>query len=902
VSDQDWWDQLEALDLPSETRDTLLSLLKTRHPSAPSRPLDASPAQHTITLPMPGDDAAPAQTAPTDPALHFGRYRPLRVLGVGGMGEVWRVLDPELNRTMALKVLHPHHAPEPSHVARFLEEAQVTAQLQHPGIVPVHELGQLPDGRLYFTMQEVRGRTLREVIEAAHARPLDAAALHSLVATFQRACQAVAYAHDRAVVHRDLKPGNIMVGERGEVLVVDWGLARLLGVPERSAPAAARGVAAEPIVSDRSDAFATRHGTIAGTPAYMPPEQARGELERLGPHSDVYALGAVLYALLTGAAPFEGESLGALLKRVLAGERRPWPADHRLPEELVQICDQALSPDPAARQTDAGALESEIAAWLEGARKRQRALALVQQAARLEARAGDRRKQAARLREEIAVSLQELEGYEHWPEMRAPIWDAQDRVAALEREIAHLQAQRLEALSAALTHAPELPGANAALVEHYLDLHRAAEQARDPAAADAALAPLERHTEALPGDHPARRRAREYLRGEGALSLETNPPGARVTLYRYRLRRRRLVPEAARELGETPLSGVPLPSGSYLLTLSAEGCETAKLPLLVERGETADVAAPGATAAGLVYLLGEGSVSAEVCYVPAGWFISGGDPEALRGLPRRRDWTPGFLIQRFPVTHRDYLGFLNALIEGGEAERALSLAPQHPPARRDESGAQIYLRDADGRMFLDTEQAEYHKPLSLDQPVTLVSWLAAREYAGWYSRRTGRRWRLPDEIEWEKAARGADGRAFPWGDALDPAFCCIDDGVIYTPRVESVRSYPLDESPFGVRGMAGNVRDWCADPYREQGWLNHLRAHPEAATDEPTGGRRVSRGGSWSQPGRGARCASRFANEEERGHEDVGLRLVCDVGLHLSTSFLRSPADAERWLRYLGTR
>ncbi len=185
---------------------------------------------------LPGDDVDATST---------GRYDDLGLLGTGGMGEVRQVLDKDLGRTMAMKILRADLMERPKVVARFIEEAQCSAQLQHPGLVPIHEVGKLPDGRLYFTMAEIRGRTFREVIAEVHAASpgdrWEASAagwtFRGLMDAFSRVCEAVAYAHSRGVVHRDLKPANIMVGDHGAVRVVDWGLAKVMGRPDLAAEA-----------------------------------------------------------------------------------------------------------------------------------------------------------------------------------------------------------------------------------------------------------------------------------------------------------------------------------------------------------------------------------------------------------------------------------------------------------------------------------------------------------------------------------------------------------------------------------------------------------------------------------------------------------------------------------------
>ena len=229
------------------------------------------------------------------------RFRVLRPHARGGLGAVFVALDAELHREVALKQILDAHADDPTSRQRFLLEAEITGGLEHPGIVPVYGLGTYGDGRPYYAMRFIRGDSLKEAIDRFHAddglksdpgrRSLG---LHKLLRRFLDVCNAIDYAHSRGVLHRDIKPGNIIVGRHGETLVVDWGLAKATGDSAESAeertlrPSSASGSAE------------TLPGSALGTPAYMSPEQARGELDRLGPRSDVYSLGATLYCLLTG--------------------------------------------------------------------------------------------------------------------------------------------------------------------------------------------------------------------------------------------------------------------------------------------------------------------------------------------------------------------------------------------------------------------------------------------------------------------------------------------------------------------------------------------------------------------------------------------------------------------------
>ncbi len=339
------------------------------------------PAQATR---IDGSLPPPPDPLPTG-GLDLRHHELLDALGSGGMGEVYRTRDPGLGRDLALKVLRPAFAHDPRAEARFLREARITAALQHPGIVPVHNLGRLADGRLFFSMKLVHGRTLERHI--ADKAP-------GLMAAFERVCEAVAYAHGQGVIHRDLKPANVMVGAFGEVQVMDWGLARRKdeGVREReevcppssSTEAGTVLALAELGRLGAGVTVATRAGTVMGTPAFMPPEQARGEAA--DERSDVFALGAILCVVLTGRPPFTGDALAQARAGDL-GEASARLDGCGADADLVAICKGCLAADPAARPADAGVLARRLAEHREGVERRLREAELE----RVEARERGRR-------------------------------------------------------------------------------------------------------------------------------------------------------------------------------------------------------------------------------------------------------------------------------------------------------------------------------------------------------------------------------------------------------------------------------------------------------------------------------------------------------------------------------
>jgi serine/threonine-protein kinase len=390
---------------PGNRDEPVLSDTIDTHPPSPANSVlqalgAATPVQlreQQTVPPAPVD--APTPTVPV--AAPGPRLQIHDEIARGGMGAVLRGRDVDLGREVAVKVLLETHAGHTELVQRFVEEAQISGQLQHPGIVPVYELGQFPaaagePSRPYFTMKLVKGQTqatlLQDRTEPAQDRP-------RLLKVFEQVCQTLAYAHARGVIHRDLKPANVMVGAFGEVQVMDWGLAKVLpdgrGAPRatpRPAPASViHTVRSEDVAAGRGSP--TQMGSVLGTPAYMPPEQARGKIDGLDERADVFGLGAILCEILTGQPPYVGRDRFALMCQAATAELQD--AWRRLDGcgadgDLVTLAKRCLAAAPGQRPRHAGEVAEAVPAHLQSVEQRLRQAEV--ERARAEVQAGEERR------------------------------------------------------------------------------------------------------------------------------------------------------------------------------------------------------------------------------------------------------------------------------------------------------------------------------------------------------------------------------------------------------------------------------------------------------------------------------------------------------------------------------
>ncbi len=804
-------------------------------------PLEASAMLHDrgITLVETRAAIAPVRMPELeDELISLGRFQIRSEIGRGGMGRVLKAVDPELGRTVAVKVLIDPDEVSDEQLARFAAEARITSQLEHPNIVPVYDMGATGDGELYFVMKEVVGRSLREIIDALSGGDEETVrvwTLRRLLTTFVSLCNGVAFANDRGVLHRDIKPDNVMLGQYGEVLLMDWGVARLIGEPgEATAVTHESSFGSMPVTMD---------GSTVGTPGYMSPEQAKGDLASLDAPSDVFSLGAVLYELLTLTRAYRGANVYATLYASMGGppeDPRTKTPERRIPDELAEVCLKALARAPGDRYPTAAALASAIEEFLEGSRRREAAAAHLVEADA----AWTRYRQATEERARLSREQRRLEGeVEPWRplEQKQELLDVWERLGALGPESADAFSELIAGCEAALSRDPGNPGARALLARAHYARFEEAETSGDTE--DQAYF----RRRVLAYDDGGRFAA--LLAGVGAVSLRTDPPGATVTAARFDVGGLvwNLVEE--RPLGFTPLVEVPLDPGSWLLTVRAPGRAPMRYPVHLPRGHHWD------SGSAPLPLLAEGALAASERYVPAGPFACGGDPDAPDSLPAAHEQVLGFVIEALPVTVGRWCDYVNAVARGNP-EEAWRRVPRVESGMKTTGKGHYWERPAEGKRYVVPEVDRDGDRWDPEWPVFGISWADARAYAAWRAEETGQPWQLVPERWWEKAARGVDGRGYPWGDRFDASLCKMKASRAGAARPEAVGAFEGDVSVYGVRDTAGGLRDWCAEEHFD---------------DDPD--RRVVRGGAWGSAPAFCRTAGRGGLAAWSVSSYVGLRL-----------------------------
>jgi serine/threonine protein kinase/formylglycine-generating enzyme required for sulfatase activity/tetratricopeptide (TPR) repeat protein len=736
--------------------------------------------------------AAPSGT-PAPPARKLGEFLLLREIGRGGMGTVFEAIQEGLGRKVAVKVLRGAAMMEDRAIRRFHREAETIARLQHPNIIPIYSVGE-QDGTHYYAMKLVQGVSLAQVIRhlksgalgdtdpfdprchlaalagakkgvtdeeatakdvaSAGARPTVAYSpdnklrsswgasrrfINTAVEMIAQVAEALQHAHSQGVIHRDIKPGNLLLAEPEKLVLMDFGLAHQEG---------ARGL--------------TLTGDFMGTPMYMSPEQATAGRVPIDLRTDIYSLGVTLYHLLTLRAPYEGADTHTILRQVLVKEPPSFRGLHlRLPRDLEVITFKAMEKDPDRRYQSAKEFADDLRRFLnyEAIQAKPPGLAARvwkrMRRYRTDLLIGTAAACLAGLLLFLVTGQLKRQDVQKAHQFAAEGYQLLEQAQTTPRE---LDADRdFEAAAQKFTTALVLAPTNEPAREGRLAVY-SARCGRALKRGDYELAKgLVILLKELEGPGAPRPETAAYERqalGTATWQVETSAPGARVRLERLDENSQ---PADFAEEGMTPLPEREIPMGNYIVTFSHPEYATVRYPMLVERNEAKKVN---------VRLVRNDEIPAGMVYVPAGefWF---GDRQTGSA---KKVHVPGFFIDRTEVTGADYEKFIKATHMAPPEE--WQGRPDCPPSLR--------------------SSAVYN-----------VSWFDAMEFARWAGRR------LPIEYEWEKAARGVDGRTYPWGNRFEPWRCNCRESA--ERRWLQVGRFRGGVSPFDCFDMAGNVWEWTAD-------------------------------------------------------------------------------------------
>lgn len=820
-------------------------------------------------------------------------YEGLSAIGIGGVGAVFSAHEPGLNREVALKILRPQYRNKAERIEWFIREARATAQIDHPNIPPVHRLGVFDDVGVYFTMKRVEGETLRTILrklnedKEGYRRTYT---LHRLLEIFIGACNGVAFAHSHGILHCDLKPGNLMVGDYGEVLVMDWGMARYRADLDQGKSGSKMDLDLNcELDSDPPAPPSESKVVLGGTPAFMPPEQLTGEVTDPTEAADIYGLGAILYTMLTWkTAPIDTTLPSEeVMRRAVAGRivppRKAAPRGAVVPLELEAICRKAMARDYRKRYAKVSDLLRDIRNYLDGYPVGAYSPTPLYRLTKLIRRhplipstlmaavltwAGyfgfihfSNLSQSSSLINLAEYNYTQAKNYNtltlrtfNLLKERSETLSSDGRERELENELFRLISEQENGYNSALefiSRATELGLRESAVnrmcrdifksslifylrIENYDALERFLRQARarwrgifeQAVEQDAELAMLVNKIDNRIGTL--------QIRG-------TVDPGRRMTI---RDASGKIIWFRTSTYSSSGVSGPPaanlpigekshsfeLPAGNYLLDIS--------LPTGTE--VTAPVTIPVAGNA-LVELAIPDTFPSDVRYISGGEFFHGSSSGRF-GVGK--SYLPPFLIGATEVTFAEYLKFWRELKTPEEKRRYLGWFAFDPTSEE--------------RRPIWNEDGELAPPFTPDLPVTGISGEAAEAYCAWLGRKLAMPCRLPTRLEWEKAARGVDGRTYVWGNVYEPGRALLADN----PRRGNYPvgappgQFPGDVSAYGVFDLTGNVREFVRSP-GESGRMYMVI------------------GGSYASKAEQANCTE--VNYVNGGAGDLGFRYVLEL-------------------------
>ncbi|MDD3885588.1 MAG: bifunctional serine/threonine-protein kinase/formylglycine-generating enzyme family protein [Victivallaceae bacterium] len=811
-------------------------------------------------------------------------YRSISTIGVGGIGAVFSAREPGLNREVALKILRPQYRGQPDRVRDFIREARTTAQIDHPNIVPVHKLGVFDDVGLYFTMKKVDGETLRMVLKNLESDKRGYRrnySLRRLLEIYIGICNGVAFAHRHGILHCDLKPGNIMVGDYGEVMVMDWGMARYREeLDQAKSPDNKMHLDLERELRNRVGKG--NPNEVGGTTAFMPPEVLTGRCPTPDARCDIYSLGAILYTILTWkTSPFEaaGGDQALTVRLAASGSFKPpgksAPRSRQVPRELEAIVMKAMARAPEKRYQTVGALLEDIRAYLDGQP------VAAYSPSRLY-RLGKLIRRRPLIPSVLAAALLTWGGFVGTDLVTRSIQTrslgglaetnylegrkSQAAAQRLYRELESMQAEGVDAIGTQRIQRDflnELDSMNSSYGSALEFIARLGENGRpnpkyEKMAADIFSWILDFYTDTrdYPGLKDTLRNVNIRWRSVFEAARNADPVLAgKVDRLKSGMGFLRLsdVPDRSWKMKIADASGHPVNPGrenadGEAVTLTP-GDDTFALPMGIYNISIASENNNGFTFPALVPLSEVETISLKLpesrppdtVFVPGGWFLHDytvGRHGANRGS------RPGFLIGAHEVTIGEYLGFWKQL---------------PPEMRKHFTAISTVGTDGEQAMPVWNEAGELRTPFREDLPVTGITLEAANSYANWLGQKYGLIGRLPDAVEWEKAARGIDGRLYPWGNIYreGAALLADDPAVKLYPAGSVPGNRPQDRSIYGCYDMSGNVREFLR-PQADGGLLYAVA------------------GGSFLSGRNSARCNE--INYIGGAADDVGFRCMFELG------------------------
>ena len=763
----------------------------------------------------------------------IGRLQNMTTIGLGGIGAVFSAHDPALHREIAIKILRPNYRNQLDYVTSFIREARITAQIDHPNVIPVHRLGMFDDAGAYFTMKRVKGVTLAQILRKLREGDEETRKTYTrqrLLEIFVSICNGVAFAHSKGIIHRDLKPANIMVGDYGEVFIADWGLALYRAEDDTSHSTRRIKLGELPEENKSEDQISSK---ISGTPAFMAPEQVTGKNDELDAQTDVYALGTILYSILTWeASPIEDVSTVTELMRKVAQHKilrpRRRAPKRRIPYELEAITLKAMHFDKSKRYETVIALLSDVRNYLAKYPVsaysplplyrfykfiRRRPLVPVTLMAalltlgvwnlseivhnKIESRsllsmaqnmlddcdtARNRALSNRRKLNDIFTSTGKTEIHGNAVTLKSwflrfsnefnvacnKSWETINKLQALNVDnniIAELFARLFTAQIQFAT-----------TIDSEAMLNQTSERLwRLPPAI----------TNAIFAASPSLARQFILLKQDmGELKIKSGNPAIKFSAIKLSGEKNMQPLNAENADVLIKLDSAPavneLKSGKYLIIAQMPDRRELRFPICIERDKLEEMTfdPPAEFPAGMVY-------------IPEGNFIFGDrtfDDQFIRTR------LPAYFISRYEVTFKEYLQFWKSL----------------QPAERERFRAYVDAPASAGRKLVPlwNEKGELVKPYKLSMPVIGISYEAAEAYCRYMSRKTHLNYRLPTALEWEKAARGVDGREYVWGDDFKKDYACVDNRTY----PEAVGSYPKDRSIYGVYDLTGNARELVINP------------------------------------------------------------------------------------------